>query len=82
MRSSTTTTTHRAAAAAWLEPTTRRTANATTTTISTAAWVERLLRARAALLDLDLDAVDRVRIGVDGILVAGGGLKINESAIL
>jgi hypothetical protein len=80
--SSTTAATHGAAATAWLETATRLTADATTATVRSAAWVEWLLRAGAALLNLDLDAVDSMWIGVDGTLVAGGGLEINESAIL
>jgi hypothetical protein len=41
-----------------------------------------LARVLTAFLDLDLDAVDRVRVGSDGSLESSGCLEVDKSAVL
>jgi hypothetical protein len=65
-----------ATSAAWLEASTGA---ALSTHATTAA---ELLRTRAALFNLEFDAVDVVWVGSDGGLVGSGGLEIDESAVL
>jgi hypothetical protein len=77
-----------ATSAAWLEASTGAalSTHATTTTRSTAtsesSAAAELLRTRAALFNLEFDAVDVVWVGSDGGLVGSGGLEIDESAVL
>lgn len=69
---------------AWLEATTRTLSNTTTAARSSAtreASAE-LFGTWAALFDLELDAVDGVRVGGHGGLVGGGSLEIDEGAVL
>ena len=81
---STTTATDRAAATAALETSTglaRETAPATTGSASEVV-TEARLGVELALLDLDLETVDGVRVGVDSSLECGRSLEINNSAVL
>ena len=80
------TTAHGTASTAGLEVTTRCiTADAASATRSTTAGETstiELSRVLTALFDLELDTVDRVRVGGDRGLVASGGLEVDESAVL
>lgn len=69
---------------AGLEATTRaltNTAAAARSTTAREASAE-LFGTRAALLNLELDAVHGVRVGGNGSLVGSGSLEINECAVL
>jgi hypothetical protein len=44
--------------------------------------LELALRALAALLDLELNAIDRVGVGGKCGLVSGGGLEVDEGSVL
>lgn len=77
-------------AACWSTPTARLEATTWTLANTTAAarstttreTSAKLFRARAALLNLELDAVHGVRVGGDGSLVGSWSLEIDESAVL
>lgn len=81
---STATATDRAAATAALEASTVLAREATSATTGTAAEVvtEARLRAELALLDLDLETVHRVRVGVDSGLESGRRLEVDKGAVL
>jgi hypothetical protein len=59
-----------------------REATATTRAASEAVTTEALLGAELALLDLDLETIHRVRVGVDSSLEGGRRLEVYESAVL
>jgi hypothetical protein len=79
-------TARRAASTAGLETTSGTSLSADTSTATTSRTAPEssteLLRSWAALFNLEVDAVDVVRVGSDRGLVGGRSLEINEGAVL
>ena len=85
--SATTSATHGTTSTAWLEVTAGSLAAHTATAARSTTAREssspvKLARVLTAFLDLDLDAVDRVRVGSDGSLESSGCLEVDKSAVL